>query len=83
MTFCPVYFNNYIYFDASRNETIRNAYHVKPITIPPKSKYGDKAFQNVFSKMWNDLPMDIKVEDNKYLFKSRLKEFLLSKQSDS
>ena len=78
---CPNYFKNFVSFDRCRSES-RNPYYVKPLPHPPKTKYGNRIFANSFSRFWNDLPDHIKMESMKPLFKTRLKNHILEKQSN-
>lgn len=42
-----------------------------------KSKYGDRAFSHAGPKVWNLLPMHIRVHENTTTFKKKLKSFLM------
>jgi len=56
--------------------------YVKPLPHP-KTKYGTRIFTNPFSRFWNDLSDYIKMESIKPLFKTRLKNYILEKQSNA
>jgi len=77
---CPGYFCNYITFFDTRCDVSRNKYYVKPISAPPKNKYGNRILLNSFSDFWNQLPSEIRALDDRNLFKNYSKNHLLSKQ---
>ena len=55
---------------------------LKESDFHPKSKIGQRAFSFHAPRLWNSLPLEIRISTNEDLFKKKLKSFLLSKFDD-
>lgn len=72
----PLYLANLIKkYEPKRS--LRSADQLVLTTPRTKCRSGDRAFVAIAPKLWNDLPLSIRLEPTLTVFKQKLKEYLL------